>query len=427
MDGKNFGFKPIPILIALLSFFNVTFANPFTQDTSNTDYSTISLFLDGHPYSDVGEGLATYPLVAANKKGEYLAKAGDCIGCHTKKDGKPFAGGLGFDTPFGRIYSPNITPDKSTGIGKWSHAEFIKAMQQGIAPHHKYLYPAFPYIYFNKITRQDLLDIKAYLDAIPPVHQKNNKNKIPFPFNIRFLQIGWRLLFFDFQKTNDYQFDIQHDVLWNRGAYLVKSLGHCDMCHTPMYHFVKKEWILGAPILSKHLSGAYVSGFYAPDISHLFIQQISLTQLQNVFWKAERIEGGSVQGPMFQAIHDSLQFLTPDDIKAIYTYLGSVKSANLPKPKLTGDTNQDGKKIYVRYCKTCHETGKGVIPLAPALDDTEKWKLLKKLGAEQLYQYAWRGLDGMPIRGTCTDCTYEDIQNTVEYMLKESIPPKDSR
>ncbi len=477
--------KLIYYFLILLFITNHCLANSLTKSQENVDYTTISLYRDGQPNRDVGEGLATYPEVdyetgehaSSIKRGEYLVKAGDCIGCHTEKNGKPFAGGLGFETPFGRIYSPNITPDKKTGIGKWTLREFTHTVQQGIAPHHKYLFPAFPYIYYNKITYQDLIDIKAYLNAIPPAEKKNKKNVMPFPFNMRVLQIGWRLLFFDFLKTNGYQPNPQHDEIWNRGAYLVQSLGHCDMCHTPMHYFINEDWVLGAPNRAQHLSGAYVSGFYAPNITRLFIKNITLLQFQNIFWKMRLVEGqefslkrtppctmgvrkgenrdsppsfraigfanaqdlktgsdsrclhreslvegGQVQGPMFQAIHDSLQYLNAEDIQAIYTYLGTVKSGTSPKPHLTGESNRDGKKIYERYCKVCHETGKGPIPNAPKIDDTEKWKLLKNLGIDQLNQYAWHGLDGMPIRGTCTDCTYDEIKQTVQYMLKEAIP-----
>jgi mono/diheme cytochrome c family protein len=141
------------------------------------------------------------------KRGEYLVKMGDCIACHTAPGGQAFAGGLAFDTPFGTIYSPNITPDKQHGIGQWTNPQFFKAVREGIAPDGQYFYPAFPFPYYNKLSDQDLLDIRAYLNAIPASAKPNQENSMMFPFNWRFLQLGWRLMFFEFQKTGPYKPD----------------------------------------------------------------------------------------------------------------------------------------------------------------------------------------------------------------------------
>ena len=181
-----------------------------------------------------------YPLIRSTdaqvKRGEYLVKVGDCASCHTDTapGSKIFAGGLGIKTPFGIFYSPNITPDKATGLGNWSDEGFIHAMQSGVAPHWSYLFPVFPYPYFARVYREDLLAIKAYLDKVPAVNAPHKKNEVPFPFNQRFLQIGWRLLFFHFQNQGEYKANPIHTKAWNRGAYLVQGLGHCGMCHTPI-------------------------------------------------------------------------------------------------------------------------------------------------------------------------------------------------
>lgn len=395
------------------------------------DYSSISLSPSGKPFKNTGESLADYPVVQYGsgenaekiKRGEYLVKLGDCIGCHTQKNGKAFAGGLGFDTPFGIIYSPNITPDKTTGIGSWSNAQFFHAVKQGIAPKHTYLYPAFPYIYYNKINDRDLDDIKTYLDAIPAVQQKNKKNRLYFPFNFRFLQIGWRLLFFNFQKTDEYKNNPQQDAEWNRGAYLVQSLGHCDMCHTPMHYIFSPQFVLGAPKRRYHLNGAYVSGFYAPNITGLLLKNIDIISFQNIFWQNSLLEGRSVQGPMYQVNHDSLQYLNSGDISAIFKYLQSLPSRIPPKPN--NNSGDAGKEIYRRYCHECHHQGKGPIPGAPMLGDRWQWQILLSLGREELYHLAFTGVDGMPIKGTCTDCTPEDIKLAVEYILQESLPKGD--
>ncbi len=378
----------------------------------------------GRPYENTGEILSTYPEINYGtgeqaekiKRGEYLVKMGDCIACHTVKNGQPFAGGLGFDTPFGLIFSSNITPDKETGIGKWNFKQFKKAVSQGISPGHTYLYPAFPYIYFNKVSDQDLADIKAYLDVVPPVQQKKPKNKMFFPFQWRFLQLGWRILFFEFQKTNQYRYNHHQTAEWNRGAYIVTGLGHCDMCHTPMYYIVDHDIVLGAPIRSKPLIGSYVSGFYAPNITHLFLKDVSLTQFQDIILKYRLVEGGQVQGPMYQVIHDSLQYLSLEDIRAMYTYLFSVKSAAPPKPKINLQDKNAGKKIYDRYCQQCHENGTGPVNGAPERGEKWTWRSWDKMGMDALLWNAMNGVDGMPIKGTCTDCTAAEIESAIRYM-----------
>lgn len=371
-----------------------------------------------------GEKYAQYPQINYGlgekadqlKRGEYLVKMGDCIACHTEPGGQAFAGGLAFDTPFGSIYSPNITPDKQNGIGRWTDEQFYKAVREGIAPDGSYLYPAFPFPYYNKLTDQDLKDIKAYLNAIPAVAKPNHENKMMFPFNWRFLQLGWRLMFFEFQKTGPYQPDPKHDAVWNRGAYLVLSYGHCDMCHTPMYYLGSKKFVLGAPIKKYHLAGGFVNGFYAPNISGSRMKDVSVDQLADVFLKNKLLEGGEVQGPMREANHDSFQYLTPDDIAAIHSYLVTVKSETPPQPK-SGSGQDAGKKIYEQYCVGCHATGAGG---APKFGDGTAWAPLVKQGMDTLYQNAIHGIDGMPPKGTCATCSEQDIKNTVQYIVSQS-------
>lgn len=351
------------------------------------------------------------------KRGEYLVKMGDCIACHTEPGGPAFAGGLAFDTPFGSIYSPNITPDKDNGIGKWTNPQFFKAVREGITPDGQYLYPAFPFPYYNKLTDQDLQDIRAYLNAIPVVKKPNHANHMMFPFNWRFLQLGWRLMFFEFQKTGAYQQDSNQDAAWNRGAYLVLSLGHCDMCHTPMYYMLSKKFILGAPIKKYHLAGGFVNGFYAPNITGSRMKDVTVDQLADVFLHDKLLEGGAVQGPMREANHDSFQYLTSDDIAAIHSYLVTVKSKTPPKPKM-GTGLEAGKKIYEQYCAACHSTGVGG---APKFGDATAWEpLVSKLGLDMLAHNAIHGIGAMPPKGTCATCSDDDIKNTVQYIVNQS-------
>ncbi len=402
----------ITAVIAFAGVFTILSAWAEEPDSSAPSTSQGEEQYAQYPKMNYGTGEKAEQL----KRGEYLVKMGDCIACHTAPGGESFAGGLAFDTPFGTIYSPNITPDKTHGIGKWTDEQFNKAVREGIAPDGQYLYPAFPFPYYNKLTDQDLKDIRAYLNAIPPSNKANNENNMMFPFNWRFLQLGWRLMFFEFQKTGPFKPDTKKDAAWNRGAYLVLSLGHCDMCHTPMYYMLSKKFVLGAPIQKYHLSGGFVNNFYAPNISGSRMKNFSEAQLAAVFLQNKLLEGGEVQGPMREANNDSFQYLTPQDIHAIYTYLISVKSKSQPKPK-TGSGLEAGKKIFDQYCVGCHATG---VAGAPKFGDAAAWEPLIKQGREVLYQNAIKGIGGMPPKGTCATCNEEDIQNTVNYIISQS-------
>jgi len=217
-----------------------------------TDNFAATKHLGKYPtYPKINYKQYTKKKAALIKRGAYLTKLGDCIACHTKPgSGKTFAGGLAIKTPFGTLYTPNITPDKTTGIGGWTTQQFIKVMHKGKSPQEKYYYPAFPYLYFNSITTKDLVAIKAYLDVIPAIQQENQKNDMMFPFSWRFMQLGWRILFF--RDKGDYKYNPKHTAVWNRGKYLVDGLGHCGMCHTPMHHIlvhgVHTQFEYGRPI-----------------------------------------------------------------------------------------------------------------------------------------------------------------------------------
>jgi len=259
------------------------------------------------------------------KRGEYLTKLGDCIACHTKPGSqKPFAGGLPIKTPFGTIYTPNITPDKATGIGNWTNKQFLDAMRDGKSPEGHYYYPAFPYIYFNSVNTKDLLAIKAYLNAIPPIQQKDRETDMHFPFNWRFLQLGWRILFF--HDKGPYQNNPKQSAAWNRGKYIVDGLGHCSMCHTPMHHFIRKKWVLGAPIQKYYLTGNFVEGFFAPNITSTDLKNTPTQEIADVFLKDKLIGGGEVEGPMADVNHDSLKYLLSNRL----TYASSQWSRGWP-------------------------------------------------------------------------------------------------
>ena len=188
------------------------------------------------------------------QNGRYLAIAADCAACHTVPDsGKPFAGGRAIETPFGNIVAPNITPDRDTGIGAWSDADFDKAVRQGIRRDGGRLYPAMPFTAFAKMSREDVLAIRAYLRTVPPVHNPVVANTLPFPFNIRASMRFWDWLYF---KPGEFKPDPNKSAAWNRGAFLVLGPGHCGACHTP-------KTFLGGDKDSKFLQGGVLQGWLA--------------------------------------------------------------------------------------------------------------------------------------------------------------------
>ena len=191
------------------------------------------------------------------KKGEYLMRAGDCIACHTAPGGTPFAGGLYMPTPFGSISTPNITPDKDTGIGTWSDDQFYHAVHDGIGHKGEYLYPVFPFPWYTKVTRDDVMAIKAYLFSLKPEHAPRKPLQLAFPFSIRTALLTWRTAFF---KAETFKPDPSASAQVNRGAYLVEGLGHCGECHN-------HNNVLGASDWSGKLEGGEIDGWYAPNIT----------------------------------------------------------------------------------------------------------------------------------------------------------------
>jgi cytochrome c5 len=345
------------------------------------------------------------------KRGEYLAKAGDCLSCHTDgPKGQLFAGGLPLKTPFGIIPSTNITSDKETGIGNWTDEQFYRAMTQGIAPNGSYYFPLFPYPYFNKMSKKDVLAIKAYLDAVPAVHKENIPPSMPIPYRWRFLQFFWRLLFFDFDR-GEFVPNPHKSSQWNTGAYLVLGLGHCGNCHTPMN-------FLGAPKNEYALTGSFVNGFYTPNITSTNFKNTPINDIVNVFLKDKLVGGGDVQGPMRVVNHYSLNYLNRNDLDAIAIYLESVKSKMPPQPTYPKGINLvTGKEIYTHYCAGCHTNGAGG---TPKLGDKAVWGPKINLGLNVLYKNAITGIGGMPPKGLCSTCTTEEIQSAVLYIVNES-------
>lgn len=397
------------LITAVLVIFAVGLTSMMTRASASDAITKSKLggvTYPAYPVVDYGTGTQASLI----KRGEYLAKAGDCIACHTDttNGGKIFAGGLPMKTPFGTFYSPNITPDKDTGIGKWSDEDFMRAMQHGIRPDGSYNFPVFPYLYFTKLNKNDLLAIKSYLFALPPVYQPARKNDVPWPLSWRFLQLGWRILFF---HGGEYKYDAEHTAVWNRGAYLVQGLGHCGMCHTPIN-------LLGAPKEKYFLTGNFVDGYFAPDITGFGLKGTTTQSVVDVFTQDQMLKGaGAVQGPMAEVDHDSLMYLKPEDLNAIAVYLQTVKSK---EPEASGPTGAGaGKKIYESHCAVCHGTGAAG---APKLGDVAAWTPRIKQGMDVVFQHAINGFNSMPPRGTCMSCSDEQVKAAVQYLVDQSKP-----
>lgn len=262
-------------------------------------------------------------------RGAYLANAADCVSCHTDNahGGQAFAGGLALATPFGTFYSPNITPDPETGIGRWSEAQFRHALRDGERPDGANYFPVFPYPSFTKITDADAGAIKAFLFSLPPVRRADKPHDVSFPFSWRFLQTGWKLLFFD---KGPFQPDPHHDAGWNRGAYLVQALAHCGECHTPRN-------FLGAMKESRFLGGNPdgPDGKPVPNITPdkaTGIGKWSEDDIVGLLTDGHTPDFDFVGGAMAEVVKTTAK-LTDEDRRAIAVYLKSVPPVSTPELK----------------------------------------------------------------------------------------------
>jgi mono/diheme cytochrome c family protein len=299
-------------------------------------------------------------------RGEYLARAADCFSCHTTAGGQPYAGGVPFKLPFGTIYAPNITPDKATGIGDWSDADFARAMRRGAGKHGEMLYPAFPYASYALMPTDDVLAVKAYLFSLPPIRATAPQNTLSFPYNQRYLMRAWRLLFV---PGHHFQPDQSKSPQWNRGAYLVEALGHCGDCHTP------RNLLFGLDN-GRKFAGAITAGWTAYNISSdakTGIGAWSGAQIASYLSRGHAPGRSSAAGPMAEAVENSLHYLTEQDIAAMVTYLKTVppqqseesaavdlnppaaKAPNAYEPIMQANAGGSlGQHIFEQACASCH-------------------------------------------------------------------------
>ena len=308
------------------------------------------------------EEAASDPNVVA--RGSYLAKAADCMPCHTSARDKAYAGGLKINTPFGAIYSPNITPDRETGIGAWTFDAFRKAVHSGIRADGKYLYPAMPFDAFTMISEDDLAALWAYFRSLTPIRQPNRENELSFPFSIRYGMLAWRLMFF---RERAFEPDSTKSAQWNRGAYLVEALGHCGDCHTPRN-------IMGATIAGKRFQGAKIDQWYAPNITAEALAKTNGWDKSQLiaFLKKGAASNSTALGPMQEVVHDGLSFLSSNDLDAMASYLldrgneqDPPKSAPVAR-KLAPEVEKHAAKLYADNCASCHQSnGQGVAGSVP--------------------------------------------------------------
>lgn len=298
-------------------------------------------------------------------RGAYLAKLGDCVACHSAPKGKPFAGGLPMQTPVGTIYSTNISPDRSTGIGAWSARDFEQALRHGVSKDGHKLYPAMPYPSYAKLRDDDVAALYVYfMKGVAPVAQGNRASDIRFPLNMRWPLGVWNLVFVD---QGSYRDKPGNSVEWNRGAYLTQGLGHCGSCHTPR----------GAGFQEKALderSGAFLSGAELDGWSASSLRAEPRTGLAGwssadvqAFLRTGSNQHASAFGPMTDVINNSTQYLTDADVRAMATYLRSLPGQHPAAPPAPGLRTGTGARLYGQYCAHCHSvTGNGAAPwLAP--------------------------------------------------------------
>lgn len=306
------------------------------------------------------------------QRGQYLARAGNCMACHTVRGGAEYAGGRAIPTPFGELFSPNITPDHQTGIGNWQADDFWRAMHNGRGRNGEFLYPAFPYPNYTRVTRADSDAIFAWLRSVPAVHNPRREHTLRFPYNQRWLLAGWRALYF---RPGAYEPDPARPPDWNRGAYLVQGLGHCNACHAARNQFgatnIRGELTGGlipmlnwyAPSLAAGAEG--VTGWSSHDLLALLRTGVS--------------DRGAVFGPMSEVVRESLQHLSEADLRAMVAYLTSlppsapVAAAGAPiaRRDQRDASLQRGAALYEKQCVQCHRAdGRGQPPAFPPLVGT---------------------------------------------------------
>lgn len=301
-------------------------------------------------------------------RGAYLARLGNCMTCHTERGGKAYAGGRAVVTPFGTLYGGNLTPDVETGLGLWTPGHFWRALHNGRSRDGRLLYPAFPYPHYTLVTREDADALFAFLRSLPPVRQANRPHALRWPYSTQAALAVWRALYFRPRVNVP---DSTQSAQWNRGAYLVRGLGHCSACHTTRN-------ALGAGELTD-LSGGLIpmQNWYAPSLASISEASVAGWPLQDItdLLSTGAAPRATVMGPMAEVVLHSTQHLTPDDLASMAVFLKHVKPIPGPAetdprvvPVASSSVREQGARIYSRECASCHgDNGAGVTGVYPPL------------------------------------------------------------
>ena len=309
---------------------------------------------------------AAFAATPANiARGAYLARAGDCMACHTARGGQPYAGGRAIDTPFGRLLAPNITSDREHGIGAWSADDFWRALHNGKSRDGRLLYPAFPYTSYTKLKRDDADALYAFMQSIPAQKTASQAHELRFPYNQQIMLAGWRLLYF---KPAVYAEDKTRNAQWNRGAYLVEGLGHCVACHSSRNPLGASEG---------GLSGGMIQtlGWYAPSLTSDAEAGLGSWEVPHIVALLQTgvSPRATVFGPMAEVVQQSLQHLSSADATAMAVYLKALpeekgEPVEMPSGPLVDQVMAQGKDLYGNHCIECHGAdGKGLPPHYPPL------------------------------------------------------------
>ncbi|MBK5276698.1 MAG: cytochrome c [Desulfuromonadales bacterium] len=323
------------------------------------------------------------------QRGAYLARAGDCIACHTAREGQPFAGGLPLNTPIGIIYSTNITPDLETGIGRYSRDDFEKVMREGVAKDGHHLYPAMPYTSYARLTQEDLSALYAWFtQGVEPVHNPNRRTRLSWPLSMRSLMAVWNGLYF---KKGEYAVDPDKSAEWNRGAYLVQGLGHCGDCHTPR-GIAGQVKAVSERDGGRYLAGATLDNWYASPLAGDLETGLKAWPKDEIveFLRTGRTARVAAIGIMSEVVGKSTQYLTDPDLMAIAEYLKSLppsfnegqgnadsamqasEESAATRALRAGDTGIPGSRDYLDNCNACHRSdGSGAKRTFPNLVKNE--------------------------------------------------------
>ena len=307
-------------------------------------------------------GAHAEPSAETVARGRLLTDAADCGSCHTADPAKPFAGGKRIDTPFGGIFSPNLTPDRDTGLGRWSDDDFVRALRHGVAPDGSRYYPAFPYPHFTKLIKPDVLAIRAYLETLPPITNTPPPPQLRWPLNYRVLMRAWNVAFF---RPGIFEPDQNKSAEWNRGGYLVEAAGHCGGCHTPKNFF-------GAEKRGQKYAGSPVAGWFAPRLDGASRSGLKSWSAEDIveYLQSGRNGRSHADGPMAEVVLNSTSRMSDADLRAIAIYLKDLPPG-APEPAVAPPAPAqvaEGAKLYKAACIACHEAdGSGAPRIYPPL------------------------------------------------------------